>query len=111
MVIELSKAQVDQIIRSAAGSGGFGLALYKGLETQEIETSLAVLEDPRFSRSLLAGLLMLAAFRRDGGYLGNADVAQLMGMNASTTHRYISTLVEVGLLERNPSTRRYRLAQ
>ncbi len=29
-------------------------------------------------------------------------------MNESTSHRYISTLVAVGLLERNPGTRHYR---
>jgi hypothetical protein len=28
---------------------------------------------------------------------------------ASTTHRYISTLVEVGVLERDPASRHYRL--
>jgi DNA-binding IclR family transcriptional regulator len=32
-------------------------------------------------------------------------------MNPTTTHRYLSTLVAVGLVERDPGTRRYRLAQ
>jgi DNA-binding IclR family transcriptional regulator len=30
-------------------------------------------------------------------------------MGASTTHRYVSTLLEVGLLERDPVSREYRL--
>jgi DNA-binding IclR family transcriptional regulator len=30
-------------------------------------------------------------------------------MSPSTTHRYASTLVEMGLLERCPKTRKYRL--
>jgi DNA-binding IclR family transcriptional regulator len=30
-------------------------------------------------------------------------------MNTSTTHRYVTTLLAVGLLERDPSTRKYRL--
>jgi DNA-binding IclR family transcriptional regulator len=38
------------------------------------------------------------------------DVAHELEMGASTTHRYISTLVEVGLLERDPVSRKYRLA-
>jgi len=67
------------------------------------------LEDSRLSRSLLAGLLMLASFPTDGSYLGNAEIARMLDMNPSTTHRYVSTLVAVGLLERDPSTRRYRL--
>ena len=68
------------------------------------------MEDSRLSRSLLAGLLMLASFPTDGSYLANAEIARMLGMNPSTTHRYVSTLVAVGLLERDPSTRRYRLA-
>lgn len=32
-------------------------------------------------------------------------------MGASTTHRYVSTLVEVGLLERDPVSREYRLTR
>ena len=35
----------------------------------------------------------------------------MLDMNPSTAHRYLSTLLAVGLLERNPDTRRYRLAQ
>jgi DNA-binding IclR family transcriptional regulator len=31
-------------------------------------------------------------------------------MNPSTTHRYLATLVAVGLLEQDPHTREYRLA-
>jgi DNA-binding IclR family transcriptional regulator len=31
-------------------------------------------------------------------------------MPMSTAHRYISTLVAVGLVERDPASRRYRLA-
>ena len=54
---------------------------------------------------------MLAVFPVDGSYLGNADLARMLGMNQSTTHRYLSTLVAVGLVERDPATRRYRLPQ
>jgi DNA-binding IclR family transcriptional regulator len=52
---------------------------------------------------------MLASFPSDGSYLGNAEIARMLEMNPSTTHRYVSTLVAVGLLERDPATRRYRL--
>ncbi len=37
-------------------------------------------------------------------------MASQLGMSPSTTHRYVSTLVEFGLLERSPRTRKYRLA-
>lgn len=108
--IELSPAQVDRVVRGAAESGNMSVLL-SGLD--DVREVLAreprQLEDSRLSRSLLAGLLMLASFPTDGGYLGNAEIARMLDMNPSTTHRYVSTLVAVGLLERDPATRRYRL--
>jgi hypothetical protein len=109
--IELSKAQVDQVMRGAEGEGAHFSTMLHGLAgVREAMASLSDLASYRLSSSLLAGLLMLASFPDDGSYLRNVDVARLLGMNPSTTHRYVSTLVEVGLLERHPSTRRYRLA-
>lgn len=70
-----------------------------------------LLDDSRLSRSLLAGLLLLATFPTDRDYLGNSEIARMLGMNPSTTHRYLSTLVAVGLVERDPETRRYRLSE
>ncbi len=110
ITIELSAAQVDRVVRDAADGGNMSVLL-SGLK--DVRTVLAQeprqLEDSRLSRSLLAGLLMLASFPTDGSYLGNAEIARMLDMNPSTTHRYVSTLVAVGLLERDPSTRRYRL--
>jgi hypothetical protein len=111
--IELSKVQIDQVMRGASGGGGHLSAMLFGLVEARSRMTAALSADAHhhLSRSLLSGLLMLASLPRDGSYLGNAEVARLIGMNASTAHRYISTLVEVGLVERHPSTRRYRLAQ
>jgi IclR family transcriptional regulator, pca regulon regulatory protein len=86
--------------------------LLSGLE--DLRTGLAAgpeqLDDSRLSRSLLSGLLILVAFPADGSYMGNAEIADTLGMNTSTAHRYIQTLVAVGVVERDPNTRRYRLA-
>lgn len=109
--IDLSKAQVDLVMRAAAGESRFSSLLQKGLYAQELPDRLEAIDNSRLSRSLLAGLMLLASFPRDGGYLGNGEAARRLGMNPSTSHRYISTLVEVGLLERDPITRRYRIAQ
>jgi hypothetical protein len=110
VVVELSPAQVDRVIRSAADGGSMSLLLSGLRDIREVlAREPSQLEDNRLSRSLLAGLLMLASFPTDGSYLGNAEIARLLDMNPSTTHRYVSTLVAVGLLERDPSTRRYRL--
>ena len=65
--------------------------------------------DPRLSRSLLRGLSLLTGFGPDGAERGIVELAQELGMSASTAHRYAVTLVELGLLERCPRTRKYRL--
>ncbi len=110
VMIELSPAQVDRVIRRAADGGNISVLLSGLKDVREVlAREPRQLEDSRLSRSLLAGLLMLASFPTDGSYLGNAEIARMLDMNPSTTHRYVSTLVAVGLLERDPSTRRYRL--
>ena len=108
--IELSRAQVDQVVRAASGRRSMSM-LFSGLlaSPERLAETLGEFDDKRLSRSLLAGLLVLAAFPDDGGHLGIGEVARMLGMNPSTAHRYITTLVEVGMLERDPGTRRYRL--
>lgn len=111
--IELSKGQVERVMRGVSGEDGHLSAILYGLAEAQNRMAAALRSDAHhhLSRWLLSGLLLLASFPRDGSYLGNAEVARLIGMNASTTHRYIGTLVAVGLLEQEPSTRQYRLAQ
>jgi hypothetical protein len=110
VLIELSSAQVDTVVRGAVDSDSISVLL-SGIG--DVRAILArephQLQDSRLSRSLLAGLLMLASFPTDGGDLGNAEIARMLDMNPSTAHRYVSTLVAVGLVERHPATRRYRL--
>lgn len=110
VVIELSAAQVDRVVRGAAEGGNMSVLLSGLKDVREVlAQEPRQLDDSRLSRSLLAGLLMLACFPTDGSYLANAEIARMLDMNPSTTHRYVSTLVAVGLLERDPATRRYRL--
>jgi hypothetical protein len=114
VVIELDTAQVDQVVRAAADGGSMSVLLAGIGEIGEtLSRTLAgenssQLEDPRLSRSLLWGLLVLASLPNDGSYTGVADIARATGMNMSTAHRYISTLLVAGLLQRDPATRKYR---
>jgi hypothetical protein len=117
VAIELTPGQVDQVIR-AAGQGGTISLLLSALKDPEwmlapgsdAWTEPPEMEDRRLSRSLLSGLLVLSCFPGDGGYIGIGELARMLDMNTSTTHRYVSTLLAVGLLERDPSSRRYRVA-
>jgi IclR helix-turn-helix domain len=109
--IELSQAQVDRIVREASGAGSLSVRFSGLADTREgLATVPREFDDTGLSRSLLTGLLMLAAFPADGSYVRNSEIAAILDVNVSTAHRHISTLVAVGLLERDHVSRRYRLA-
>jgi hypothetical protein len=101
--ITLSPAQIDDIVRAATRSRAPSVSKLLG-GFMPVETV-----DPRMSRSLQRGLSILACFDADGDARGILELARDLEMSPSTTHRYASTLVEMGLLERCPKTRKYRL--
>jgi len=109
--IVLTHAQVDRVMREAGAPNGVS-ALARGVsgDLSSLAAKFRTLADsPRMSRSLLLGLLVLASFPADGSSLAVSDLAGRLGMSPSTTHRYMSTLLAVGLLEQEPRTRRYRI--
>lgn len=65
--------------------------------------------DPRRSRSLEYGVAILQCYSSEHQALGIADLAEVLQVSRSTTHRYAMTLVELGYLEQD-SRRKYRLA-
>lgn len=107
VTIQLTRTQVDHIVRHTSGGSGVSRVLH-GLADRELASNFAALADsPRLSRSLLLGLLVLACFPTDGRALTVTDVAVRLGLSPSTTHRYMTTLLAVGLLEQDPRSRRY----
>ncbi|HTZ86762.1 MAG TPA: helix-turn-helix domain-containing protein [Solirubrobacteraceae bacterium] len=119
IVLELSRTQIAQVLRAADATGAPSTLLTgldgdadSGLSANVDELlSLAEADERRLSRSLLAGLLVLACFPRDGTSLGVAQLARRLDMSPSATHRYVTTLLAAKLIERDPETRRYRLAE
>lgn len=112
VMLTLSPAQVEQVLRSAAAdtdTGTAGLLSADQLSGARERRYRALLDDRRLSRSLLAGLLVLTCFP-PSGEMGIADLARRLNMRTSTIHRYVSTLLAAGLLERDPVSRQYRLA-
>jgi IclR family pca regulon transcriptional regulator len=65
--------------------------------------------EARYSQSLERGLAILACFSLERPLLGIAELADMLGMSRSTTHRYVITLVALGYL-RQGAQRKYRLA-
>jgi hypothetical protein len=109
--IALTDAQIDRVVRQASGAGNISVLL-SGLQGARgtIQDNERLLEDPRMSRSLLLGLIVLSGFPADGNEIGVIDLARKIGLGDSTTFRYVATLLSVGLIERDPNTRRYRLS-
>jgi DNA-binding IclR family transcriptional regulator len=65
------------------------------------------LNQPWYSRSLAMGVAVTGCFRGEQ-VLGVSDMAEMLGVSKSTTHRYAVTLVALGWLEQTQG-RKYRL--
>jgi DNA-binding IclR family transcriptional regulator len=75
----------------------------------DLKPRVRPLPDHRLSRSLQYGMSMLECFSAERPTLGIADMADMLNLTRSTTHRYALTLLVKGLLQQN-SSRKYRLA-
>lgn len=61
-----------------------------------------------FSKSLEKGMMILSLFNRETPVLTQSNVARTLGLNMTSTYRYINTLVELGYLDKDPKTRQIR---
>lgn len=114
VMLTLSSAQIEQVLQSATSDAHTDVGSVLTADQLSVAREhryRALLEDRRLSRSLLAGLLVLTCFPSGGGEMGIADLARRLDMRTSTIHRYVSTLLAAGLLERDPVSRQYRLTQ
>ena len=58
-----------------------------------------------FSKSLEKGLKILALFTRNTPALTQSEIAKTLGLDMTTTYRYINTLMEMGYLEKDLKTK------
>ena len=61
-----------------------------------------------FSKSLEKGLKILALFNDKTPTLTQSEIAKTLGLNMTSTYRYINTLVEMGYLEKDAKTKTIR---
>jgi DNA-binding IclR family transcriptional regulator len=61
------------------------------------------------NQSLARGLGILALLAQEEGELGIRDLGRRMGISSSIVHRLVRTLCEMGFVEQNVSTQRYRI--
>ncbi len=108
----LSPQQVDHVVRATVGGGDLP-ALLSGVANADdtFADKLRQIDHRNLSRSLLIGLLAVACLPSDDSSMAVTQLARLLGLNKSTTHRYVKTLTVVGLVQQDPQTRRYRLAR
>jgi len=116
VIIELSHVQVRHVVAAACGEDIITAMLSELERLRDVAdagprriTDRQV--DRRYTRSLLFGLVVLYAFPRDGALIGLIELARKLDKNPSTVHRYLITLLAVGLIEHDPASRRYRLAR
>jgi len=102
-------AQVELIVSAGLGERSLKESLPGSADLGPL--SAVDPNDPGLSRSLLRGLMLLAALPRDGAYVGNSELARRLDVSPSTAHRYVNTLLVAGLVEQDARTRRYRRAQ
>ena len=61
------------------------------------------------SQSLERGLAILSSFDSDRPLIGVSELSRELDLSRSTTHRYIATLAQLGYLQQDPQSKRYRL--
>ncbi len=61
-----------------------------------------------FSKSLEKGLKILSLFTRETPVLTQSEIAKTLGLNMTSTYRYINTLVELGYLGKDTKTKEIR---
>jgi IclR family transcriptional regulator, pca regulon regulatory protein len=62
-----------------------------------------------YSQSLERGLAILSTFTSNRPLLGVSELARAVDLSRSTAHRYVATLAELGYLQQDSATRKYRL--
>lgn len=61
-----------------------------------------------FSKSLEKGLKILALFNYEHPSLTQTEISKTLGINKTSTYRYINTLVEMGFLEKDSVSKKVR---
>lgn len=113
--VPISLAQAERLIQQVVGAKGPGVSLIRvllalgGLDRVDMADLRAdpEFDDRNLSRTLIIGLLVLAGFPPDHSAVKLTDMALATGLSHSTMHRYVTTLMFVGLLEQDPQTRSY----
>ncbi len=113
ITITLTGNQVGRVLREATGTSGLRGFILEQVDDLQVAVSAALanpeLDSRHVSESALKILSVLCAFAPPGTARGIYEIAGEQGMAPSTAHRYAQTLIAIGLLERVPHTKKYRI--
>jgi len=61
-----------------------------------------------FSTSLEKGLKILSLFNKERSSISQTEISKLLGLNMTSTYRYVNTFVDLGYLVKEPQTKRLK---
>ena len=70
---------------------------------------MAQKKDTYFSTSLHKGLQVLSLFTERKSIFSQTEISKLLGLNMTSTYRYVNTLVRLGYLEKESKSKQLRL--
>jgi len=65
--------------------------------------------DYYFSKTIEKGLAVLSLFDRDHPHISLVEISRKLGINKTSTYRFVNTLVRLDYLKKNPETKQLRL--
>jgi IclR helix-turn-helix domain len=111
VTLRLTEAQIAEICAAVGLLAGTG-DLLAGVSDdpgglRDLLDTLTGAAEHKLSQSFVRGLFVLAVLPSDGKAIGVVELAKRLEMSPSTVHRYLLTLVMVGLAKRDERTRVY----
>ena len=68
--------------------------------------------DPYFSKTIEKGLVILSLFDRNHPHISLVEISRKLGINKTSTYRFVNTLVQLNYIKKSPETKpRFRRRQ
>jgi hypothetical protein len=104
--LTLTSEQVETVLADVAARAEHCEPLPVAMSLSEPLAS-SLLEDRTVSRALVRGLMAYRCLPSDGSERELKEIAKELDLPPSTAYRYVHTLTLVGLIEKNPQSRKY----
>jgi Fic family protein len=108
LAIELHDDQINAVLEHASEARRELWELIMTAVRDPLSIEDGRLDSSKVSHTLLRGLWLLVRIQAHGEWIGVNELATVTGMKSSTVHRYLTTLLAFGLIERHGHSRRYR---